>query len=224
MRKAKKTFLKRAYLKRSSRVRALDPMTGGSMLFLQRVYFATLLITMMSGAAIAAGHPLDPLSSDEIRIANQVVKSDRRLAVAAIPFITLEEPAKPDVLAWESRRAGQPAPVIPRRARLILALESGIVEAIVDLDSKRLISVVERKDVQGPVMGTEFMETSRIMLASPQFQDSLKTRGITDFSKVFCAPFTAGYYGIPEHEGKRILMVGCFDTRRTTHNNFGWPI
>src|SRR5437773_12555137 len=42
--------------------------------------------------------------------------------------------------------------------------------------------------------------------------------------KVFCAPFTAGYYAIPEHEGKRIVKVCCFDTRRTTTNLFGWPI
>jgi primary-amine oxidase len=62
------------------------------------------------------------------------------------------------------------------------------------------------------------------VLTNAEFQDALKKRGITDLKKVFCAPFTAGYYGIPEHEGKRIVKVGCFDTRKTTTNLFGWPI
>ena len=47
---------------------------------------------------------------------------------------------------------------------------------------------------------------------------------MTDLTKVFCAPFAAGYYGSPEHEGKRLVKVGCFDTRRSTTNLFGWPI
>ena len=35
---------------------------------------------------------------------------------------------------------------------------------------------------------------------------------------------TAGYFAIPEHAGKRIIKVGCYDLRRTTTNMWGWPI
>ncbi|HEX6011559.1 MAG TPA: hypothetical protein VFY87_07110 [Geminicoccaceae bacterium] len=61
-------------------------------------------------------------------------------------------------------------------------------------------------------------------LENPEFREGLAKRGVTDLGKVFCAPFAAGYYGIPEHEGRRLLKVGCFDTRRTTNNLFGWPV
>jgi primary-amine oxidase len=94
----------------------------------------------------------------------------------------------------------------------------------VNLDAKRLDSVVERKGVQGPVTGAEARELGRIALADAKFQDSLKARGLSDFTKVFCAPYTAGYFGIPEQEGKRILMATCYDTRRATNNMWGWPI
>jgi primary-amine oxidase len=167
---------------------------------------------------------MDPLSADEIRIANQIVRTDSRIAAAPIPIITLEEPSKEAVLGWESRRQDAGLATIPRRARAIVATNSGIFEASVNITDKRLISVVERQGVQGPVTSTESMEVSRIVLGNTQFQESLKARGLTNVSKVFCAPFTAGYYGIPEQEGKRILVVGCFDTQKATNNVFGWPI
>jgi primary-amine oxidase len=165
-----------------------------------------------------AAHPLDPLTADEIRIAAQVIKADTRLASAALPFIIVDDPAKADVLAW---KPGQP---IARRARVVATTNTGVFEVVVDLAARTLTSVVERRGAQGPLTPTEMMESSRLVLADSQFQSSLRARGITDFTKLFCAPWSAGYYGIPSHEGKRILMVGCFDTRTSTNNTFGWPI
>jgi len=188
------------------------------------VYALALIGAINVGTSLAAVHPLDPLSAEEIRITSQVVKADKRFAAAAIPIVRLEEPQKSDVLAWELRRQNKTPSVLPRRSHAVVASGSSIFEAIVDVGTKQLVSVQEMKNVEGPLTGTEFMETTRIILANPRFQESLRARGLTNFSKVFCAPFTAGYYGIPEHEGKRILMVGCFDTRRSTNNNFGWPI
>ena len=73
------------------------------------------------------------------------------------------------------------------------------------------------------VLASEF-ETAKIVLTNPQFRAGLERRGITDFTKLFCSPFMAGYYAIPEHEGRRTAKIGCFDTRRTTTNMWGWPI
>ena len=49
---------------------------------------------------VAATHPLDPLTTDEIRTAVAVARGDARLATAAFHLVTLEEPSKADVLAW----------------------------------------------------------------------------------------------------------------------------
>jgi primary-amine oxidase len=188
-----------------------------------RVAIALLLLVGLSQAGLAASHPLDPLSADEIRSATQLIRMDARLSAGAITFMTVEEPPKSEVLAWLSR-SGESAKNLTRRARAVLSGDSGVFEVTVDLDAKKLVSVIERKGLEGPVTGTEARDLSRIALADSKFQNSLTTRGISDFTKIFCAPFTAGYFGIPEHEGKRILMATCFDTRKSTNNTWGWPI
>ena len=68
------------------------------------------------------------------------------------------------------------------------------------------------------------IEATKIVLSNAEFKAGLEKRGVTDMTKVFCAPFSAGYYGDPAQDGKRLVKVGCFDTRRSTTNLFGWPI
>jgi primary-amine oxidase len=175
-------------------------------------------VGITTAPAVAAQNPLDPLSPDEIRAAAQLMKADPRLSGAAFPLITLGEPEKSDVLAW---KPGQP---IDRHARAVAMAGTSVFEVVVDLRVKRLMSVVERIGVEAPVTLTEAIDGVKMVLDNPEFQAGLKKRGVTDFKKVFCAPFSAGYYGIPEHEGKRLVKVGCFDLRKSTNNLFGWPI
>ena len=51
--------------------------------------------------AVAAPHPLDALTADEIRAVAAIARGDARLAEAAFASVTLHEPAKADVLAWQ---------------------------------------------------------------------------------------------------------------------------
>src|SRR5262245_2515124 len=80
----------------------------------------------------AATHPLDPLSSAEIRTAIQTVRTDQRLSTAAFPSIALLDPPKADVLAW---RPGQP---LARQARVQAMTADRVYEVTVDLGSRRL--------------------------------------------------------------------------------------
>ena len=162
-------------------------------------------------------HPLDPLTEDEIRTAVATARTDARLAAAAFPSITLHEPAKADVLAW------QPGRTVPRHARLQAMTAGSVFEVVADLAGRQLLSVTEKKGVEPSVMLSE-IEAAKIVLSNAEFKAGLAKRGVTDLTKVFCAPFAAGYYANPAHEGKRLVKVGCFDTRRSTTNLFGWPI
>jgi primary-amine oxidase len=162
-------------------------------------------------------HPLDPLTPDEIRAAAQVTRTDARFARAQFASILLNEPAKADVIAW------RPGGTSPRQARLIVIAPTGLFEVVTDLVSRRIVSVVERKGVEPPVMLSEF-EAAKVVLTNPEFRAALAKRGVTDPDKLFCSPMTAGYFAIPEHAGKRIIKVGCYDLRRTTTNMWGWPI
>ena len=167
--------------------------------------------------ALAAAHPLDPLTADEIRVAAQVARADSRFASAQFASMLLNEPAKADVTAW------QPSTTLPRQARLVVLTSASVFELVIDLTARRLVSATERKGVEPSVMMSEF-EAAKIVLTHPEFRAALAKRGVTDPEKVFCSPFTAGYFAIPEHAGKRIVKVGCYDLRRTTTNMWGWPI
>lgn len=178
---------------------------------------ATLGAVFGLSTAVGAAHPLDPLSPDEIRVAVQLMKADGRLTAAAFPLIVAAEPPKAEVTAWTPDR------VLVRRARAVAMAGAHVFEIGIDLTAKRLTSVVERAGVEPPITMSEIEATS-LVLSNAEFRAGLNRRGMTDLMKVFCAPFSAGYYGIPEHDGKRLVKVGCFDTRRSTTNLFGWPI
>ncbi len=169
-----------------------------------------------SGARVAS-HPLDPLTVDEIRRATETAKADQRLSSATFPSIALLDPPKADVLAWQG---GQP---LVRRARVLAMTADRLYEVAVDLTSRRTVSVIERPGVEPSITLSE-IEATKLVLDNADFKAGLAKRGISDVSKVFCAPFSAGYYGRPESDGRRLVKVGCFDTRRTTTNMFGWPI
>jgi primary-amine oxidase len=172
---------------------------------------------LAGGSRAWAAHPLDPLTAGEIRTAAAVARTDARMAGARFPSIVLEEPAKSDVNGW------QPGRVLPRHARVVAMGNRVLYEAVVDLGAKRLVSVVERRGVEPGVMLSEF-EVANVVLTHPAFREGLVKRGVTDTTRVFCSAMTAGHYAIPEHDGRRVVKVGCFDTRRATTNVWGWPI
>jgi primary-amine oxidase len=102
---------------------------------------------------------------------------------------------------------------------------SGVVEVEVDLTMRRVASVTRRESVQGALTLTEYMEGAKLALAHPEFQAGLRKRGvIPDAEKVMCGPFSAGWFDLPEYQGKRLIKVLCFDIQRSTTNLFGWPI
>jgi primary-amine oxidase len=161
-------------------------------------------------------HPLDPLTEDEIRTAIQTARSDARLTAAAFPSISVNDPAKADVLAW---RPGQAA---ARHARLQAMTADRTYEVVVDILGRRIASIDERAGE--PAITYSEIEATKVVLSNAAFLEGLKKRGVTDMTKVFCAPFSAGYYGDAAQDGKRLVKVGCFDTRRSTTNLFAWPI
>jgi primary-amine oxidase len=168
-------------------------------------------------ASSTVGHPLDPLTTDEIRAVVQIAKADARFTAAAFPLVALDEPPKADVLAW---RPGHP---FVRLARVQAMTADGFYELLIDVAARRIVSAIEQHGAEPSITLSE-IEGTRIVLSNAEFKAGLQKRGITDLTKVFCAPFSAGYYGSPSQEGKRLVKVGCFDTRRSTTNVFGWPI
>ena len=181
-----------------------------------------LVLAWLAGAGILAParaqHPLDPLSAEEIRTATRAIKADPRLSGASFTLMTVAEPAKEEVLAWTPGRRSA------RKARVMAATGPGAVELEVDLAEQRVVSLTRRDGVEGALTLTEYMEGAKVALAHSEFQEGLRKRGVTDPAKVMCGPFSAGWFDLPEYQGRRLIKVLCFDLRRSTNNVFGWPI
>lgn len=161
---------------------------------------------------------MDALTGAEIKAATAILKADTRTKDAAYQLITLAEPAKSDVLAWK------PGDTLKRRAQVTAVSGATLMEVEVDLAAKAIAKIVDRKGVEAPLTLNEFSNVVNVALEDARFLEALKKRGHTDPKKVYCAPFSAGYYGIKAHAGRRLLKVGCFDISRATNNYFGWPI
>lgn len=170
-------------------------------------------------AQTAPTHPLDALTAEEFSLMKQLLTDAGYVnADSRFPLITLQEPAKAEVLAW------QPGNVLARSASAIVKQGSQTYEAVVDLSAGVVQSWQEVEGVQPGLLIEEFIGVTELTVSHPDWQAAMQRRGITDFTQVFCAPLATGYYGLPEEEGRRILKVPCYDTRGTRNNVFGKPI
>ncbi len=123
-------------------------------------------------------HPLDPLTADEIRRAVAVVRRDRGVSETfRFAAVTLEEPAKRDLLAGSATS---------RVGRIVTwnRADGRTFEALVDLDHDRVISFEERHGVQPNFTPDEYHECDEVLRRHPAVLAVLAERGVTDPSLV----------------------------------------
>ncbi|EFJ39825.1 copper amine oxidase [Volvox carteri f. nagariensis] len=142
-----------------------------------------------------AGHPLDPLSPDEIRQAADVCRLyAKQEGVEALRFnvITLQEPRKVQLLAYGK----DPSNVtLPRRTFCILQLPglSGVVEAelAVFRSNPRLGRITQVEGVHALASPDDCFEAEAIAKADPRVVQLLRERyGVMDLELVCCDPWS----------------------------------
>src|SRR5581483_11014318 len=114
---------------------------------------------------VAALHPLDPLTADEIAAAGAILKRERSLAESArFVYVTLREPSKQDVLGLKKGAS------LDRQAAIVLRerAERKTYEAIVSLTQDRVVSFREVEGVQPPIMLEEFMAADELVKKDPR--------------------------------------------------------
>lgn len=201
-----------------------------------RRFFLVILATLLAIVGIALGgkgiftgmpvfaqtvpmHPLDALTAEEYTLTKQLLLDAGYIdAESRFPLITLQEPPKADVLAW------QPGDTMSRAAFAIVKQGAETYEAVVDLATQSVTSWQAIAEVQPSLLLDEIINVTELTVNNPEWQAAMQKRGITDFTQVQCAPLTTGYYGLPEQEGRRILKVPCFDLRGTRNHIHGKPI
>jgi primary-amine oxidase len=138
--------------------------------------FVVLLLAFLLATVQAAPHPLDPLTRDEIAKTVELLRAAGHVDDATrFPSITLKEPPKATVLAWQS---GLP---ISRSATAVVRHGPKVYEADVDLSGGKVTRWEHIQGVESSVMLEEWTAAQEITLADSRMVEALKKRGITDF-------------------------------------------
>ena len=178
-----------------------------------------LLATLQAAQATHPGHPLDPLSATEIDATAAVLRAHPQFPDAALfATIVLKEPSKSDVLAYTPGAATfrQAFAVILDRKRNLT------IEAVVDLETSRVVSWTEIKDVQPIVLEAEFETLVRVVKGDARWQEAMRKRGIDDFNDVQVDYWAVGQ--VPrQFQARRLLRAVCYFKGGTT-NFYGAPI
>ena len=176
-----------------------------------------------SGSAVGQNisHPLDPLTSEEINQASDILRAERQLGPRVrFETVVLREPEKKDVLSF---RPGDP---IRRQAFLVILDndDGATYEAVVSLDKEQVISWKHVPGVQPRIMFDEFAECEAAVKANPDFLEGLRKRGITNPDLIMVDPWSAGHYGYAEEEGRRLALARSFLRTSPTDNGYARPI
>lgn len=176
---------------------------------------ATALLTPPSASAAAktvaksaaASFPLDPLSADEIRTTVATLKAAGDISgETEYPLIRLHEPPKAEILDYKPGSSF-------RREAFVIAYDRKArktFEGVVDLRAKRVLAWTERPSVQPPIVEKDANLATDIVRADPRWREAMRKRGITNFDGVEIRALSAGYYGDPDEDGRRMLRCVSF--------------
>ena len=174
---------------------------------------AALLVAASGGPRRLSAHPLDALSTAEIGAAISVLRAAGHAdAATRFPLITLAEPDKEAVVAW------QPGQNFARKVFVVARQQRTVYEGLVDLAAGKLERWEAVPNVQPAISLDELREAQKITIADPEWRAAMQRRGYgpIDPGKLFCAPMPAGSRNDPAETGRRLLRVACFDSAGTT--------
>ncbi len=155
---------------------------------------------------LTISHPLEPLTSDEIKRAVEIVRAQQALSEKVrFVTVTLQEPAKNEVLDFRTGDA-----IVRRAFMVLLKKDAGALttyEAVVNVSEGRVDSWRTLPGVHPSIMFEEFFACEDLVKANPEVQAALAKRGITNMDLVYVDPWSAGNYGTPEELDRRVLRT-----------------
>lgn len=173
--------------------------------------------------AAAHTHPLASLTADEIlSIRSAVLASPDATETTRFAYVGLEEPAKPDVLAWE---AGDARPARLARVQLLDMRTGRSVDLVLEIATGAVVRRTELDGADGqlPILDAEFEEVAVIASASDDWVAALAARGLTP-ADVVLVPLSAGNYGYEEETGRRILRTFAFRQDHPADHPWAHPV
>jgi primary-amine oxidase len=167
-------------------------------------------------------HPLAPVTGAEFRAGREVLAAAGLLAEPVrFAYYGLEEPPKGEVLA-----AGA-APERRLRAFLIDISTGESSDVVLSLATGQVVSrrvLDPRADGQLPIIDADFAAAEEIVRADPGWRAAMARRGLTDVTKIRACPLTAGWFGVPEEAGRRMVRVLAFVQAREHDLAWAHPV
>lgn len=166
-----------------------------------------------------AKHPLDPLTPSEIELTTSILKKSGKLPEGVLfPYMYLQEPPKAEVLAYKSG---------PFTRQSFISLfdraQSKTYEAIVDLNSKSLVSMTHIPGVQPAITVEELSLVPKIVRVNPEWQAAIKKRGITNFDDIMIDPWAPGMLNSNEKDSTRWVRALSY-MKGKAQNGYARPI
>ena len=180
--------------------------------------------TMSQGeerAARSGGHPLDPLSGEEMSRAARVALAVREASAdLRVVDVSLYEPDKDRVRAWV------PGESLDRHAGVVLLDRrlGSTIELVVSLDDDQVASERELRGIQPAITLTEYEEAIKLVRADPQFREALGRRGVTEFHLVEIEIWGVGTHAAEEHRARRLGWTPCWLREDPEDNPYAHPI
>ncbi|RLS40646.1 MAG: primary-amine oxidase [Planctomycetota bacterium] len=167
------------------------------------------------------GHPLEPLTSHEVRTAVDLLKSAGKVTpTTRFISVALAEPAKAAV------HAGAPASL--SRGAFVVLFDNATNtchEATLSLTEERITTWKQVPGVQPTMTIDEQTECEQAVIASPLFKAALlEHTGVDDTSLVMVDIWSAGNYGDAEDSSLRLARPLCFLRADPTDNGYVRPI
>jgi primary-amine oxidase len=179
-------------------------------------------VAPIASAGAKIGHPLEPLSAEEVRLAVSLLKDSGKVRpTTRFVSVSLKEPDKEFVHRFTGKE-----PI--HRAAFAVLFDNGnnsCYETTLSLTDKKLLSWKHIPGVQPTMTADEQIECEQAVLASPEFKAAVKKQyGIDDTKLIMVDIWSAGYYGVEEERTRRLARPLCFLRMDPTDNGYAKPI
>lgn len=166
-------------------------------------------------------HPLDPLTTAEIEVAVNLVRSHKAYHDRArFISINLEEPDKITVLSFKSGD-----PIVREASVTLLDTTTGYTyEMLVSLTDQTIIQCQHIEDVQPSIIADEFFACETAVKKDTKVQAALRKRGITNLDLVTVDAWSAGSYGDVVERHYRLSRALLWTRFETADNHYAHPI
>jgi primary-amine oxidase len=170
-------------------------------------------------------HPLDPATGAEYLAGREIMAAAGLLpggdrAPVRFAYYGLEEPPKDAVL-------GGTATDRRLRAYLINTGTGESTDVVVSLTEAKVVNartLDPPADGQMPILDSDFALVDEIVKADPEWRAAMARRGLHDLSQIRTCPITAGAFGPPEDDRRRMVRVLAFAQPREHDLAWAHPV